>query len=91
MNIPLQIENESFGQWNHTTLENEEMFEYQNGLWKGKKPPFINAKVLRNTNFNNDGTLSLVDVAELPVEEKQFSTRKLMIGDILLERSPLCQ
>lgn len=87
MNIPLQIENESFDQWNHTTLENEEMFEYLNGLWKGKKPPFINAKVLRNTNFNNDGTLSLVDVAELPVEEKQFRTRKLMIGDILLERS----
>lgn len=87
MNLPLQIENESIDQWNHTTLENEEMFEYLNGLWKGKKPPFINSKVLRNTNFNNDGTLSLVDVAELPVEEKQFRTRKLMIGDILLERS----
>jgi type I restriction enzyme S subunit len=85
--IPLQIGNELFDEWNHTTLENEEMFEYLNGLWKGKKPPFINAKVLRNTNFNNDGTLSLVDVAELPVEEKQFRTRKLMIGDILLERS----
>jgi type I restriction enzyme S subunit len=52
-----------------------------------QKPPFINVKVLRNTNFNNDGTLSWVDVAELPVEEKQFRTRKLMIGDIILERS----
>jgi CMP-2-keto-3-deoxyoctulosonic acid synthetase len=37
--IPLQIKNESFDEWNHTTLENEEMFEYLNGLWKGKNPP----------------------------------------------------
>lgn len=77
----------SLVQWNYTTLANEDLFEYLNGLWKGKKPSYINVKVLRNTNFNNDGTLSFDDVAELPVEQKQFITRKLVAGDILLERS----
>lgn len=87
MNTATQIENILLEKCKHTILENEELFEYLNGLWKGKKPPYVNAKVLRNTNFNNDGTLSLEDVAELPVEEKQFRTRKLIAGDIIIERS----
>ena len=87
MDSSVQIENTLLEQCDHTTLANEELFEYLNGLWKGKKPPYVNVKVLRNTNFNNDGTLSLEDVAELPVEEKQFRTRKLVAGDIILERS----
>jgi type I restriction enzyme S subunit len=73
--------------WETTTLENEKLFEFANGLWKGKKVPFVTAKVIRNTNFNNDGTLSLDDVAELDVEEKQFIKRQLSGGDIILERS----
>jgi len=73
--------------WETTTLENEKLFEFTNGLWKGKKAPFAAAKVIRNTNFNNDGTLSLDDVAELDVEEKQFIKRQLSGGDIILERS----
>ena len=73
--------------WETTTLENEKLFEFTNGLWKGKKAPFAAAKVIRNTNFNNDGTLSLDDVAELDVEEKQFTKRQLSGGDIILERS----
>jgi len=87
MDSSIQIENTLLEQCDHTTLANEELFEYLNGLWKGKKPPYVNVKVLRNTNFNNDGTLSLEDVAELPVEEKQFRRRKLVAGDIILERS----
>lgn len=73
--------------WETTTLENEKLFEFTNGLWKGKKAPFVTAKVIRNTNFNNDGTLFLDDVAELDVEEKQFIKRQLSEGDIILERS----
>jgi len=84
MDSSIQIENTLLEQCDHTTLANEELFEYLNGLWKGKKPPYVNVKVLRNTNFNNDGTLSLEDVAELPVEEKQFRRRKLVAGDIIL-------
>lgn len=73
--------------WETTTLENEKLFEFANGLWKGKKVPFVTAKVIRNTNFNNDGTLSLDNVAELDVEERQFIKRQLSGGDIILERS----
>jgi len=73
--------------WETTTLENEKLFEFTNGLWKGKKAPFAAAKIIRSTNFNNDGTLSLDDVAELDVEEKQFIKRQLSGGDIILERS----
>lgn len=73
--------------WKTITLEDEKLFEFTNGLWKGKKAPFVTIKVIRNTNFNNDGSLSLSDVAELDVEEKQFIKRQLSEGDIILERS----
>jgi len=72
--------------WEIKTLENE-FIEFKNGLWKGKKEPFINVKVLRNTNFSNDGTLNFNDVAELNVEKKQFKTREIIKEDIILERS----
>ena len=66
----------------------EEVCAFQNGLWTGKRPPFVTAKVIRNTNFkNNDGTLNLGDVAEIEVEEKQLKNRLLEKGDLILERS----
>jgi len=58
-----------------------------NGLWTGKKPPFINVGVIRNTNFTKDCQLNLSDVAFLDVEVKQFSSRKLQSGDIIIEKS----
>lgn len=58
-----------------------------NGLWKGKKPPFKTVKVIRNTNFTKDGNLDFSDVAELEVEIKQFQTRRLQSGDIIIEKS----
>lgn len=65
-----------------------EVCDFRNGLWNGKKPPFVMAKVIRNTNFkNNDGTINFDDVAEIEVEEKQLSDRLLKQGDIILERS----
>jgi len=65
-----------------------EVCEFQNGLWTGKKPPYKKVAVLRNTNFKNgNGTLNYDDVAEIDVEEKQFATRILNTGDIILERS----
>lgn len=73
-------------EWKVESLDNEYIV-FSNGLWKGKKEPFISVRVLRNTNFNNDGTLKLNDIAELDVEEKQFQTRQLIRGDIILERS----
>ena len=58
-----------------------------NGLWKGKKPPFVTAQVIRNTNFRSHGILNLDDVAILEVEQKQFDKRQLQVGDIILEKS----
>lgn len=58
-----------------------------NGLWTGKKPPFVNVAVVRNTNFTKDCKLDMTNVAYLDVEEKQFSKRKLQYGDIIIEKS----
>ena len=72
--------------WTTTTLE-DSAFETINGLWKGKTEPFVRAKVLRNTNFRNDGILDFSDVAELDVEARALSKKKLIKGDIIIERS----
>ena len=67
--------------------ELESLVDFISGLWKGKKPPFEKIKVLRNTNFTKDGRLNLEDIAELEVESKQFKTRQLRPGDIIIEKS----
>ena len=58
-----------------------------NGLWTGKKPPFINIAVIRNTNFSKDCRLKMDDVAMVDVEVKQYASRKLQMGDIIIEKS----
>lgn len=58
-----------------------------NGLWKGKKGPFVTVGVLRSTNFTKDCRLNLTNVIYLEVEEKTFEKRKLREGDIIVERS----
>lgn len=57
------------------------------GLWTGKKPPFIKAFVIRNTNFTMNGRMNLDDVAEIDVEINQFKNRELKKGDIIIEKS----
>lgn len=52
-----------------------------------KKPPFVEVGVIRNTNFTKDGLLDDSEIAYLSVEEKQFESRKLLKGDIILEKS----
>jgi len=61
--------------------------ETLNGLWKGKKEPFVRVNVIRNTNFGKNGKLDLNDVAVLEVEKKQYEKRKLEYGDIIVEKS----
>lgn len=73
--------------WKLIHLDDEDYFETLNGLWKGKKSPFIKINVLRNTNFTNSGKLDYSDVAELDVEIRQYEKRKLLFGDIIIERS----
>ncbi|MDD3125637.1 MAG: N-6 DNA methylase [Candidatus Kapabacteria bacterium] len=57
------------------------------GLWTGKKPPFENVAVIRNTNFTMKGDLNLSDVAMIDVEKNAFEKRKLQKGDIIIEKS----
>ncbi len=64
-----------------------EICDFGNGLWTGKKPPFINVGVIRNTNFTKEGELDDSDIVFLDVDQSQFSKRKLKFGDIILEKS----
>ena len=65
----------------------DDVCEFRNGLWTGKKPPFQTVGVIRNTNFTKDGRLDDNDIVYLEVESSQFSKRKLQYGDIILEKS----
>ncbi|OGS22550.1 MAG: hypothetical protein A2252_02950 [Elusimicrobia bacterium RIFOXYA2_FULL_39_19] len=72
---------------NWQTKKLGEACDFLNGLWKGKEPPYINVGVIRNTNISKDGKLNDSDIAYLDVEKKQFVKRKLVYGDIILEKS----
>ncbi|MHA1575205.1 MAG: N-6 DNA methylase [Alphaproteobacteria bacterium] len=63
------------------------LVEIIGGLWTGKNPPYQKVKVIRNTNFADFGKIDYSDVAIIDVEEKQFSSRKLMKGDLIVEKS----
>lgn len=71
--------------WEEKTLG--EICNTINGLWKGKKEPFVKVGVIRNTNFTKDCQLNDTDIAYLDVEVKKFSSRKLQFGDLLIEKS----
>ena len=71
--------------WSVTTIDS--LCTIVSGLWKGKKQPFVNVGVIRNTNFSKDFKLDLTNVAYIDVEVKQFESRKLQYGDIILEKS----
>ena len=75
--------------WNETEIPvaDSKHFETLNGLWTGKKPPFVEAGVIRNTNFSASGEIDYSNIAYLQVEAKQLTKRRLEAGDIILERS----
>lgn len=57
------------------------------GEW-GSEPTSENAiKVIRTTNFTNEGYLDLTDVVTRNVESKKVVRKKLKQGDTILERS----
>lgn len=58
-----------------------------NGLWKGKKEPFVHVGVIRNANFTKEFTLDFSNVEYLDVEERQYAKRKLKKGDLIVEKS----
>lgn len=72
---------------NWETKKLGEICNFYNGLWKGKRPPYISVGVIRNTNFTKDCHLNDSDIAYLEVERGQFESRKLKYGDLILEKS----
>ncbi len=72
-------------EWKMVKLE--EVCDTINGLWVGKKSPFINVGVIRNTNFTKECSLDYSDIVYLDVEEKQYKTKKLLVNDLIIERS----
>ena len=73
--------------WEVIRLSNQQLFSFENGIWKGKKEPFEECAVVRNTNFTRDGYLDLTDVAVLPIEQRRLTKKRLKWGDIVIERS----
>ena len=71
--------------WEYSTIGN--FCDKINGLWKGKKGPFVNVGVIRNANFTKSFTLSFDNIEYLDVEAKQYETRKLQKGDLIVEKS----
>ncbi len=63
------------------------MCDYINGLWKGKKAPFVNVGVIRNANFTKDFKLDYTKIEYIDVEERAFSKRHLENGDLIVEKS----
>jgi type I restriction enzyme S subunit len=68
-------------------LNDTKTFELVSGLWKGKRPPLQPCSILRSTNFRLDGLLDYSDIAQFDVEEAQYTKRKLIPQDIIIERS----
>ena len=64
-----------------------EVCETQNGLWTGKKPPFVSIPVISLKNFTKDCKLKKSDFSIIDVEVRQLEKRKLQYGDILIEKS----
>jgi len=74
-------------EWDICPLNQNGLFEYENGIWKGTKGELVDCNILRNTNFRNDGTLNYSDVATLPIEKRHIIKKQLKFGDIIIERS----
>ncbi|MBR6963734.1 MAG: restriction endonuclease subunit S [Prevotella sp.] len=71
--------------WEYSTIG--DLCDKMNGLWKGKTGPFVNVGVIRNANFTKSFTLSFDNIEYLDVEAKQYKTRKLQKGDLIVEKS----
>ncbi len=72
-------------EWKYRTIG--DLCDKMNGLWKGKTGPFVNVGVIRNANFTKSFTLSFDNIEYLDVEAKQYKTRKLQKGDLIVEKS----
>ena len=59
-----------------------------NGLWTGKKEPYISVKVYTMSNFTKDCEINYSkEPREIQASISQYEKRKLIKGDLLLEKS----
>lgn len=58
-----------------------------NGLWKGKRKPYINVGVIRNANFTKDFKLDYSRIEYIDVELQSFEKRSLNNEDLIVEKS----
>ena len=71
--------------WSCTTIK--DVCENINGLWKGKKEPLVKVGVIRNANFTKDFKLDFSNIECIDVEQRVFSQRHLLNGDLIVEKS----
>ena len=71
--------------WINVTIK--DICENINGLWKGKKEPFVNVGVIRNANFTKDFKLNYSNIEYIDVEQRAFVQRHLLNGDLIVEKS----
>ena len=72
-------------EWINVTIK--DVCENINGLWKGKKEPFVNVGVIRNANFTRDFKLDYSNIEYINVEQRAFAQRHLLNGDLIVEKS----
>ena len=59
-----------------------------NGLWTGKKEPYISVQVYTMSNFTKESDLDhSKEPREILASISQYEKRKLKYGDILIEKS----
>ena len=58
-----------------------------NGIWKGLRKPFVHVGIIRSSNMTKNCEFSLDKTIYIDVEEKKYKQRKLLAGDIIVERS----
>lgn len=73
--------------WRFVKIGDKRVFQIENGIWTGSTPPLQKTRVLRNTNFRNNGYLDFSDVAEIEIEKNKFERKRLIPNDILIEKS----
>ena len=69
-------------------VELGDVTERINGLWKGKKGPYIDVQVYSMSNFTKDSELdNNSEPRSIKARKSQYEKRKLKYGDILIEKS----
>jgi len=79
------FESEEAKKWERESLR-ETLISYDNGLW-GFQDPVNGVQVIRSTNFRNNGSISMDNIAKVFPNIQNIENKKLQRGDILLERA----